>query len=188
MKVVKSGITKVWMRVAWTPRYLDRASGEWVDSDTSYATVICWRKLATNAAVSLRTGDPVSVRGRLSVRDFQDKEGRPRTVVEIDATSIGHDLTRGIATFQRLRPQTGKTAAEHAAEQKEAGEAGASGEGESASAGALNGVPSETGSADTEGWANAENGVPMPDEPGQSIFDESAISEVADSEEAAAAA
>ncbi|MDR2983537.1 MAG: single-stranded DNA-binding protein [Nocardiopsaceae bacterium] len=164
MLVVGSGITKVWMRVAWTPRYFDRASSEWTDGDTSYATVICWRKLATNAAVSLRTGDPVSIQGRLSVRDFQDKEGRPRTAVEIDATSLGHDLTRGIANFQRLRPQTGKTAAEHAAAQEEAGEAGASDEGGSA------------------------NGMPVADEPGRSIFNESAISEDADSEEAAAAA
>ena len=57
------------------PRRQDRATGEWVDTNTSYATVVCWRKLATNAAECLRKGDPVMVRGRLSVREYDDKEG-----------------------------------------------------------------------------------------------------------------
>jgi hypothetical protein len=34
----------------------------------------------------------------------------------VDASSIGHDLCRGVALFQRTRPATGKTAAEYAAE------------------------------------------------------------------------
>jgi single-strand DNA-binding protein len=188
MRLVKTGVTNVSMRVAWTPRYFDRSSNEWVDGNTSYATVICWRKLATNAAVSLRRGDPVTVQGRLTVRDFEDKEGRSRTAVEIEATSLGHDLSRGIATFQRLRPQTGMTAAEHAAAQKAAGQGGG-GDGVTADAGSVNGASSEVGAGPGgEGWADSANGVPMPDEPDQSMFDESAISEYANSEEAAAAA
>jgi single-strand DNA-binding protein len=188
IRLVKTGVTNVSMRVAWTPRYFDRSSNEWVDGNTSYATVICWRKLATNAAVSLRRGDPVTVQGRLTVRDFEDKEGRPRTAVEIDATALGHDLSRGIATFQRLRPQTGMTAAEHAAAQRTAGQ-GDDGERANADAGSVNGASSQAGAGSGgEGWADGANGVPMPDEPGQSIFDESAISEYADSDEAAAAA
>lgn len=187
IRLVKTGVTNVSMRVAWTPRYFDRASNEWVDGNTSYATVICWRKLATNAAVSLRRGDPVTVQGRLTVRDFEDKEGRARTAVEIDATSLGHDLSRGIATFQRLRPQTGMTAAEHAAAQKAAGQG--EGDGANADAGSVNGASSQVGGGSGgEGWADGVNGVPMPEEPAQSIFDESAVSEYAESDEAAAAA
>jgi len=170
IKKMKEGVTIVTMRVAWTPRYVDRDSGEWLDGNTSYATVNCWRKLATNAAVCLRKGDPVTVQGRLSVRDFQDKEGRPRTSVDIDAVSIGHDLSRGVATFQRVRPQTGMTAAEFAASQ----EAGGKGE-------------AQAGSAASEGWTNGENDIPMPDEPERSIFDESAIGEESESAEPAAA-
>ncbi len=103
------------MRVAWTPRRLDRATGEWTDGHTSYASVYCWRKLADNAATCLRKGDPVVVRGRLSVREYTAKDGTPRTEVEVAATALGHDLNRGVAQFARIRPVAGKTADELAA-------------------------------------------------------------------------
>jgi single-strand DNA-binding protein len=112
---IGDGVSKLSMRVAWTPRHRDRVSGEWTDGNTSYLTVICWRKLADNAATCLRKGDPVVVKGRLEVRAY-DKDGVPRTAVEVDASSIGHDLCRGVAKFQRVRPQTGKTADEIAAQ------------------------------------------------------------------------
>ncbi len=114
-KTVKSGAINLSMRVAWTPRRQDRVSGEWVDGNTSYVTVICWRKLATNAAICVRKGDPVIVKGRLSIRPYEDKQGAQRIAVEIEASSVGHDLSRGVAQFQRVRPQTGMTASEFAA-------------------------------------------------------------------------
>jgi single-strand DNA-binding protein len=116
IKTIRDGLQNLSMRVAWTPRWLDRATGEWADGNTSYVTVTCWRKLADNAAVCLRKGDPVVVKGRLSVRSYDDKQGVPRTQVDVDASSIGHDLCRGVALFQRTRPATGKTAAEYAAD------------------------------------------------------------------------
>ena len=112
LRETRSGIPSVTMRVAWTPRRLDRSTGEWVDAGTSFATVQLYRKLAENAATCLRKGDPVVVRGRVTVREFEARNGQQRTVVEIDAHSVGHDLTHGIATFHRIRPQTGLTAAE----------------------------------------------------------------------------
>ena len=112
---VKPGVSNVSMRVAWTPRRQDRVTGEWVDGNTSYVTVICWRKLGTNVSICVRKGDPVVVKGRLSVRPYADKEGVPRLSVEVDANSVGHDLSRGVAGFQRVRPPTGMTASEFAA-------------------------------------------------------------------------
>jgi single-strand DNA-binding protein len=114
-RIVKSGATNLSMRVAWTPRRQDRVTGEWVDGNTSYVTVICWRKLATNAGLCVRKGDPVIVKGRLSIRPYEDKQGVQRTAVEVEANSVGHDLSRGVALFQRVRPQTGLTASEFAA-------------------------------------------------------------------------
>jgi single-strand DNA-binding protein len=112
LRETRTGIPAVTMRVAWTPRRMDRATGEWADAGTSFATVQCYRKLAENTATCLRKGDPVVVRGRVSVRDFEGRNGQPRTVVEIDASSVGHDLCHGVAKFHRVRPQTGMTAAE----------------------------------------------------------------------------
>jgi single-strand DNA-binding protein len=110
------GTVKLELRVAWTPRWLDKATGQWVDGFTSYATVNCWRKMAANAAISLRKGDPVMVRGRLTVRPYE-KDGVRRESVEIEASSIGHDLTHGVATFSRLKPKTGMSGAEFEAAQ-----------------------------------------------------------------------
>jgi single-strand DNA-binding protein len=192
-RLVKTGVTNVSMRVAWTPRRQDRASGEWIDGNTSYATVICWRKLATNAAVCLRKGDPVTVHGRLSVREFQDKEGRARTSVEIDASSVGHDLNRGVATFARVRPQTGMTAAEFAAQngdgQDQAG-AGSGGAGTGSAPRTEGEVTAALGAGgfSGRGFAGSDEGAPVPAEPDTSFFDETAISEEGEPEEAAAAA
>ena len=121
-RATATGVPHLTMRVAWTPRRVDRATGEWTDDHTSFVSVTCWRKLAENAAVCLRKGDPVVIRGRLSVRGYEDRQGVPRTAVEIDAYSVGHDLSHGVAQFQRVRPAIGKTAEEHAAELAMAGQ------------------------------------------------------------------
>ncbi len=112
MRTTRTGVPSLSMRVGWTPRWLDRESGEWTDGPSSFATVQCYRRLAQNAAMSLRTGDAVQVRGKLSVREYEGRNGEKMINVDIDATSIGHDLCRGVAGFSRARQSTGPTAAE----------------------------------------------------------------------------
>ena len=126
LKWTRTGVPALNMRVAWTPRRMDRVTGEWIDMSTNFLTVYAYRKLAENAATCLRKGDPVVLRGRVSTRDFEDKNGHPRTALEVDAISFGHDMTRGVSTFQRVRPQTGMTANEY---QESANGAGAGGTG-----------------------------------------------------------
>ncbi len=97
-----SGHLRAWFRMAATPRRFDQASGRFVDRDTTWVTVVCWRQIAENVAQSVRKGDPVVVVGRLRVRDWVDGD-RTGTTVEIDATSVGHDLARGTSRFERVR-------------------------------------------------------------------------------------
>ena len=113
-KRLDSGVSTAKLRVAYTERRFNRETGEWGDGPTSFVTVLCWRTLADNVAVCLRKGEPVLVRGRLRVRDYQDKEGSPRSVTEVEASSVGHDLSRGVAHFSRTRRAPGETAAESA--------------------------------------------------------------------------
>lgn len=150
-----SGALNVSMRVAWTPRRQDRVTGEWVDGNTSYVTVICWRKLASNAGVCVRKGDPVVVKGRLSIREFEDKQGMRRTAVEVEASSVGHDLSRGVAQFQRVRPQTGMTAAEYAAAQGQSPAGAGIPGGENGSA-SVSGLAVPSGSAGSSGSTGAD--------------------------------
>jgi single-strand DNA-binding protein len=178
-RTLKTGVTTLTMRVAWTPRRRDRVTGEWADGTTSYVTVNCWRKLASNVAICVRKGDPVAIQGRLTVRPFTDKEGRPRIAVEIEASSVGHDLNLGVSQFGRLRPKTGLTAAEYAAAQEADGQVADGQVADGQVAGGLH----ETGHGGGEGanagsgWPDGEGGIPLPDEPDQAFLDESAIDE-----------
>jgi single-strand DNA-binding protein len=113
-RMVGNDIPRLSMRVVWTTRRRDSATGEWVDGNTSGVNVTCWRKLAENLNVCLRKGDPVLVRGKLEVRPFVGRDGQPRTAVDVDALTVGPDLTRGVAHFLRVSAMAGKTAAEQA--------------------------------------------------------------------------
>jgi single-strand DNA-binding protein len=115
-KVGKNEIPKLVLRVGWTPRRRDSATGEWIDGNRSFANVICWRQLAENGSICLRRGDPVVVRGRLDVRTFTGRDGQRKTVVDVEASALGPDLNRGVADFRKLWPPSGKTAGQLAAE------------------------------------------------------------------------
>jgi single-strand DNA-binding protein len=100
----RSGVPTVSLRLAWTPRRLDKSTGEWADEPSSFASVRCFRKLAQHAAMSLRKGDPVIVTGTLRVREYEASDGSKRTNVDVLATSIGPDLSRKPVQYSTLRP------------------------------------------------------------------------------------
>lgn len=95
-----SGLAVGNFRLASTDRRFDREQQAWVDGATNWFTVNMFRQLSTNAAASLSKGQPVLVTGRLKVRQWQSEE-RSGTSVEIEAETIGHDLTLGTAFFNR---------------------------------------------------------------------------------------
>lgn len=99
-------------KIASTARRLDRESGRWVDGNSLRVRVNCWRKLAEGVASSITVGDPIVVVGRLYTRDWTDAEGNPRTMYEMEAVAVGHDLARGRGTFRRNRPAPGTSADE----------------------------------------------------------------------------
>lgn len=89
------------IRVGSTPRKLNRETGEWQDGETSYYNVKCWRRLAENVHGSLRKGDMIIVRGKVSTRSWLDDQQRVRMEVQIEADTVGHDLAFGWARFNR---------------------------------------------------------------------------------------
>ena len=64
-------------RVGSTPRYL--RNGSWVDGQTSWFTVNCWRALGKNVKESVQRGDAVVVHGRVRV-DVWEREDKPSSV------------------------------------------------------------------------------------------------------------
>ncbi|MFB6894456.1 single-stranded DNA-binding protein [Kitasatospora sp. NPDC056327] len=93
-----NGVPVANFRLASTERRYDRARDGWVDGETQWLTVTAWRALAGHLIDSLAKGDPVVVSGRLRVREWTEGEVK-RSRVEIDARSVGHDLSRGTARF-----------------------------------------------------------------------------------------
>ena len=103
IRTTKTGKVVTELRVGITPRFRDRATGEWRDADSSYFSITCWERLAHHVRASMHKGDPVLVRGRFRTETYEDKDGRPKTDTRITADTVGHDLSRGIATYMRQR-------------------------------------------------------------------------------------
>ncbi len=100
-RVSRSGALFTTFRVASTVR-LRRSDGAWEDRETAFFNVIAWRYLGRNAKDSLAKGHPVVVHGKLLVKLFDRTDGNGKnTSVEIEATSIGHDLTYGYTEYTK---------------------------------------------------------------------------------------
>jgi len=99
-KVLDNGASVTTFRVASTSRRFDREQSSWIDRDTLFVRVTCWRQLGDNASRCLIKGDPVVVVGRYFSRRYEVEEQK-RTAYDLEASAIGHDLARGTSTFQR---------------------------------------------------------------------------------------
>lgn len=96
-------------RVGSTPRIRKR-SGEWVDGPTSWFSVACWRALADHVRDSVRKGEPVLVHGRLRTDVWEREDGQSSVTHVVEASYVGHDLTRGTSVFVRAaRPDRGES-------------------------------------------------------------------------------
>ena len=99
-------------RLACTPRRFNRRTENWSDGVTQWYTVNVWRGLAENAAASLHRGDPVVVTGRLQMHTYINQENVEVLTFEVDATHLGHDLSRGTSSFTRTpKPEREEAAA-----------------------------------------------------------------------------
>jgi len=98
--VTSEGLSITSFRLASTQRRFDRSQERWVDTDTNWYTITSFRQLALNCSTSIDKGQRVLVTGRLRIREWDNGE-RVGTTIDIEADSIGHDLSWGSATFSR---------------------------------------------------------------------------------------
>ena len=106
MRFTSAGDPVASFRVAMSSRRFDRQNERWVDSDTHYFTVTCWRTLAHNVVQSVVKGMPVVVYGRLRSREVSRPCGETSHIMryqDIEAVAVGPDLSRGISTFTRVK-------------------------------------------------------------------------------------
>src|SRR4029453_16533685 len=92
LRFTPSGAAVAKFRVASTPRFMDKASGEWKDGEPLFRACPVWRQAAEHVAESLQRGARVIVSGRLRQRSYETREGEKRTVIELEVDEIGPSL------------------------------------------------------------------------------------------------
>ena len=92
------GVPVASARIAVTERRFDAASGQWIDGQTSWITVVAFRKLAENFAASAKKGDRIVAVGQLRVTPWE-REGKSGLNVELLANEIGSSLLFGSTQF-----------------------------------------------------------------------------------------
>ena len=106
-----------------------------------------FRSAAITVANSIHKGQPVTVHGRFRTAEWEGEAGT-RVDLVIDATSVGHDLTRGTAEFTRAFGDAGLAADASGADEH--------------SAESMPDDPERDGEDDTEGDVAAEEDADEP--------------------------
>jgi single-strand DNA-binding protein len=107
LRFTPSGAAVAKFRVASTPRYMDRQTGEWKDGEALFLTCNVWRQAAEHVAESLQRGTRVIVSGRLRQRSYETREGEKRTVFEMEVDEIGPSLRYATAKVQKMQRSGG---------------------------------------------------------------------------------
>ncbi len=98
----KAGVPFTAFRVASTVRRQNPQTKQFEDAATNFVNVTAFRALGANIANSMSKGDPVVVYGRMRVNQFTRQDNTPGTSVEIDAYSVGHDLSYGTSEYTKV--------------------------------------------------------------------------------------
>ncbi len=93
LRFAPSGMAVTKIRAVASKRKKDEASGEWKDEKTAWVNLAVFQKAAENVAESdLKKGDLITVIGKMSTDEWEDKDGNKRISVEIAVDSIGPAL------------------------------------------------------------------------------------------------
>jgi single-strand DNA-binding protein len=101
LRMTTGGARVTSFRLASTERRFDKGINAWRDAHTTFFTVTTWRTTAENVRDSVSKGQPVVVHGRLRDSSYEAKDGQWRTVLEVEAFALGHDMSRGVSEFTK---------------------------------------------------------------------------------------
>jgi single-strand DNA-binding protein len=108
LRFTPSGVGVANFRVASTPRFFDKPSGEYKDGDSLFLTCNVWRQAAENVAESLQRGMRVIVTGRLKQRSYETREGEKRTVYEVEVDDVGPSMRNASAKITKSNRSGGE--------------------------------------------------------------------------------
>ena len=86
VKEIRKGVKVANFRLATSEGYKN-SNGEWVNS-TSWHTIVLWNDMAKKAADIVKKGARLCVVGKISYKNYQNKEGQSRLAVDIMANNI----------------------------------------------------------------------------------------------------
>jgi single-strand DNA-binding protein len=87
MRYTPNGRPVTQFNVAVNQSTKNQQTGEWVE-ETDWFRVSVWGDRAERTAESLRKGNEVFVEGRFKTREFEGRDGKARTSLEITADSV----------------------------------------------------------------------------------------------------
>lgn len=83
----QGGLAKCNFSLAVNRRVKDAKSNEWKD-EVFFMPIVVWREQAERCKEKLKKGSPVHVEGKIRSREYEDKSGQKRTVIEVVATRV----------------------------------------------------------------------------------------------------
>lgn len=107
LRFTPSGAAVANFRIASTPRKFNKQTNEWEDGDPLFLGVAAWRQLGENVAESIRKGMRVVVVGRLTQRQYDDKDGNRRSSYDIQADEVAPSLRNATAQVTKTTGRQG---------------------------------------------------------------------------------
>ncbi|MFT4128099.1 MAG: single-stranded DNA-binding protein [Gordonia sp. (in: high G+C Gram-positive bacteria)] len=95
-----SGDEVISFRVASNSRRFDKATSTWVDGQTLYLTVSCWRHLVTGVGLAVEKGRPIIVHGSISTNEYVGADDARRSDLQMTASAVGLDLARCVVSYR----------------------------------------------------------------------------------------
>lgn len=108
LRYMQGSVPVVNPTIASTARIADREAGGYKDGEKLFLRAVAWRDLAEHIAGSLSKGMRAIVQGRLRQRNYQDREGNPRTAFELEIDEIGPSLRFATAQVTRVASNNGQ--------------------------------------------------------------------------------
>lgn len=100
-RISQGGKPWVTFRIASTPRQQNQQTKEWEDGEPLWMGCRAYGEHANNIAASLRKGMRVVVLGRMTQRNYTDKQNMQRTSLELEVEEVGPSLRFATASTQR---------------------------------------------------------------------------------------
>jgi single-strand DNA-binding protein len=92
LRFTPNGVAVCKFSVAVTPRVRDRESNEWKDGEATWYNCTAWRELGEHVAETLVRGTRVIVKGRLSLRQYEAKDGSKGASLDLEVDAVGPEL------------------------------------------------------------------------------------------------